>query len=121
MKNSSNIYGGLSGVEMVDTEFDFGRGIIIRKTYAHLTSPFIMAFKPPGKYKFHDGPWKAAKGGVSFDISAEVEVPVIKELNDDFDQMDLLWLVVALLRLALLFAAESPASGTLRNSLSVSS
>jgi hypothetical protein len=78
MKNSSNIYGGLSGIEMVGTEFDFGRGKIIRKTYAHLTSPFIMAFKPPGKYKFHDGPWKAAKSGISFDISAEVEVPLHK-------------------------------------------
>ncbi|MBT1695904.1 hypothetical protein KK083_03385 [Fulvivirgaceae bacterium PWU4] len=93
------IYGGLSGIEMSNAEFDFGNGIIIRKTYAHLTAPFIMAFKPPGKYKFHDGPWKPAKGGVSFDISAEIEVPFLEKFNDDFDQTELLWTVVSLLRI----------------------
>lgn len=96
----SSIYGGLSGIDMLETEFDFGDGIIIRKTYAHLFSSFMMAFKPPEKYKHHEEPWKAAKGGTSFDISAEIEVPSIKELTDDFDQKELIWTIASLLRLA---------------------
>jgi len=99
MIRTKSIHGGLSGIEMTDTEFDFGNGITIRKTYAHLTSPFVLALKPPGKYKHHDGPWKAAKGGVSFDIFAEIEVPFIDGSKKSFDQLELLWTIVSLLRL----------------------
>lgn len=97
MTNMNSIYGGVSGVELADNEFDFGDGIIIRKTYAHLTAPFIMAFKPPGKYKHHEGPWKAAKGGISFDISVEIEVPASPD--KEFEQHEVMWTVVSLLRL----------------------
>lgn len=93
------VYGGLSKVEMSDTEFDLGENIFIRKTYAHLFAPFMMAFNPPGKYKHHEGPWKAAKGGVSFDILVEIEMPEIEEFKSSFNQEEMIWIIASLIRL----------------------
>ena len=94
------MYAGLYGVEMTDNQFDLGEGIYIRKTYAHLFAPFMIAFKPPRKNKHHEGPWKAAKGGLSFDISAEIELPRIEIFEKLSGQEDGVWLIASLLRLS---------------------
>lgn len=94
------IFAGLSGVEMTESQFNLGEDIYIRKTYGHLFAPFMMAFKPPGKYKHHDGPWKPAKGGLSFDISVEIEQPKIKIFEKLSGQEDGIWLIASLFRLA---------------------
>ncbi|HZK96874.1 MAG TPA: hypothetical protein VFC67_21930 [Prolixibacteraceae bacterium] len=101
MRQSMEIlFGGLSKIEMTENEFDLGEGIFIRKTYAHLFAPFMMAFKPPGKYKHHEGPWKSAKGGISFDILVEIEMPLLKEFNDNFDSEEMIWIIASLIRLS---------------------
>lgn len=95
------IFGGLSQIEMEIDEFHLGDGIIIRKTYAHLFAPFMMAFSPPGngKLKFHGGPWKTTKGGISFDILVEIEMPKQVEFEKAIDSEELIWLIACLIRL----------------------
>ncbi len=97
---SQPLFGGIAKIEITEPEFDLGNGVFIRPTYAHLFAPFTMAFKPPGKYGFHDGPWKTTKGGYHFDIRAEIEMPVIESLADDFEQQELIWLIASLIRLS---------------------
>jgi hypothetical protein len=38
-------HAGLSGLELGDDFLDLGEGISLRKTYAHLMAPFLMAFQ----------------------------------------------------------------------------
>lgn len=102
MENSKRnvVYGGLSHVEMADVEFDLGDNVFIRKTFAHLFAPFMMAFKPPGKYGHHDGPWKAAKGGFGFDILVEIEMPEVEEFKSVFDKEEMIWIIASLIRIS---------------------
>jgi len=73
--SESDIFVGLSGVQLDFDEIELGQGIILRHTYAHLMSPFLMAFAPAPPGKPHPTPWKAAQGGLGFDVSAELFVP----------------------------------------------
>lgn len=91
-------YGGLSGIELELDEFDLGEGVIIRNTFAHLFSPFMVAFSPSTEHGYHGGPWKAAKGGSGFDIKIEIEVPVITKFNGKISQEDIIWLLTCLIR-----------------------
>jgi len=70
------IYAGLSGLELDAESFDLREGIILRRTYACLFAPFMAAFARPESGKHHPGPWKATRGGFSFEITAELLVPV---------------------------------------------
>lgn len=73
---SGDIHAGLSGLELDGDCFDLGDGLKLRKTYAHLMAHFVMAFKPAPPGSSHPAPWRAATGGFTFDISAELLVPV---------------------------------------------
>ena len=70
-----SFYIGISGLDFEEDSFDFGDDIKIRKTYAHLMSPFVMAFQPAKLGEHHPAPWKSARGGNSFDIGAELLIP----------------------------------------------
>lgn len=69
------VHAGLAGVDLVNDSFDLGNGILLRKVYAHLFAPFMMAFKPAPIGRHHPGPWKSASGGFSFDVDAELLIP----------------------------------------------
>lgn len=69
------VHAGLAGIDLAKDSFDLGSGIHLRKAYAHLFAPFMMAFKPAPIGKHHPGPWKSASGGFSFDVSAELLIP----------------------------------------------
>lgn len=71
----SDIHAGLSGIELDEESYDLGEGILLRRTFAHLFAPFMIAFKPAPPGKPHPGPWQSASGGVSFDVSAEIHIP----------------------------------------------
>lgn len=79
---SGNLHAGLSGLDLQEPSFDLGCGLTLSKTYAHLMAPFLMAFKPAPKGSHHPAPWKAAHGGISFDISAELYIP--KTIETEF-------------------------------------
>jgi len=70
-----DIHAGLAGTDMEQPEHDLGSGARLTKTYAHLMAPFVMAFKPAPPGGHHPAPWKAASGGFSFEVQAELFVP----------------------------------------------
>jgi|GEM_PF-460478 len=94
------LYGGFSGVTMEQDSLDLGHGLRLRKKYAHLTSPCIMAFARAEPGRPHPAPWRAAKGGYAFDIEIEIGVPNSKELPGGLSGKDTVWWIAALLRLA---------------------
>jgi hypothetical protein len=71
----SDIHAGLSGIELTEDSFEMGEGILLHRTYAHLMAPFMVAFKPAPPGSHHPAPWKAASGGFSFDVNAELTIP----------------------------------------------
>ena len=93
------LYGGISGIELATDSFDLGESIVLKKTYAHLMSPCMMAFSPPGPEGYHPAPWTAAKGGFSFDIEVEISVPVT-ELIKGLEPREIIWWIAALLRIS---------------------
>lgn len=70
-----HLHCGLSNVHLTVDSVELGQGVVLSKTYAHLMSPYLLAFKQPSRGKSHPGPWKAASGGKGFDIDAELFVP----------------------------------------------
>jgi len=79
--------------------FEFGAGIVLQKTYAHVMAPYLAAFHPAEPGKHHPAPWKAVSGGLGFDISLELSVPPELDPPKPFDPAGVLWFLVALLRL----------------------
>jgi hypothetical protein len=69
------VYAGLSGLQLEVDQIDLGEGIVLRRTYAHLMAPFLVAFAPAQPGQAHPGPWKAARGGYGFDVTAELLIP----------------------------------------------
>jgi len=74
-----DLHAGLSHLELSDDCLDLGEGISLRKTYAHLMAPFMMAFKPAPPGRPHPAPWKAARGGFYFDVAADLTIPAALE------------------------------------------
>jgi hypothetical protein len=96
---SRMIYGGIAGVQLPVESFVIGEGIELRQTYCHLFSTNMTAFARPGPERFHPGPWKAAKGGWSYDIEVEISAPVKSPLGSSFDATETIWWIASLLRL----------------------
>ena len=99
-KDGEYLYGGLSGAELPADSFDLGEGVVLKRTYAHLMSPCLMAFARPGPEGHHPAPWKAAKGGFGIDIEIEIRVPNTSILSCNSDPRETMWWIVALLRIA---------------------
>lgn len=75
--SNAYIFAGLAGLELDFEEYLLDETIVLSKTYAHLMSPYIMAFAPPlNPESHHPGPWKSASGGIGYDITAELRVPI---------------------------------------------
>lgn len=74
-----DLHAGLSGIELEEEDFDLGEGIRLRRTYAHQFAPFMLAFAKPNPGKPHPGSWKAVRGGLAFDITAELYIPAALE------------------------------------------
>jgi hypothetical protein len=94
------LYAGIAHVTYTGEPFDLGHGIILKSTYAHLFAANMMAFGRATKGKPHPAPWRAARGGLSYDIDIELAVPACQELPGGLAAEDAIWLIAALLRLA---------------------
>lgn len=103
-----DLHAGLSGIELEEDDFDLGEGIRLRRTYAHQFAPFMLAFAKPNPGKPHPGPWKAARGGFAFDITAELYIPAALEKKYG-SNVGLARLLVFLLRLGVNPAVTLPA------------
>jgi hypothetical protein len=72
----NGLYVGLSGLTMAVDSVGLGEGVLLRKAYAHLMAPLLMAFQPAAPGQPHPAPWKAVHGGSSFEITAELFMPI---------------------------------------------
>jgi hypothetical protein len=97
--NSSPLHAGIAGISLPINQFDFGQGITLRKTFAHIMAPYLAAFAPAEAGKPHPPPWKAISGGVGFDIQAELFIPLDFTPSHWFDRVNTVWWLVALIRL----------------------
>lgn len=98
--NQDDIYLGISGVGFPVDHFDFGGGITLSKTYAHIFAPYLAAFKRPEKEgAHHPAPWKAISGGITFDITYELHIPLEFDLENWFDRLNTAWWFLSLLRM----------------------
>jgi hypothetical protein len=93
-----SIYAGLTGIELPEEQMVFTSGIVLRKTYAHLTAPFLVSFVKPTKQNPIGTPIKAASGGFDFEITTELVVPP-QEGSFSAQHLRVLKEVIALLRL----------------------
>src|SRR5260370_10867225 len=94
------LYAGLSGVEIdFDDPVELAVGASIRKIYAHLMTPMIMAFQPPeARGGSHGGYWAAVSDGRPHDIY--VELKLSNECGETFERkIKFARTVMALLRL----------------------
>ena len=94
------LFGGLAGAQLGTDEFQICEGLVLRQTYAHLMSPYILAFaRPEGAGRYHPGPWKSTRGGEWLDL--EIEVALREDVRPTgFNRLNTLWWVLALLRLS---------------------
>jgi hypothetical protein len=97
--DDGNLYGGISGAKLTIAAFQFGSGVTISSTFAHLMRPFIMAFASPAPNEAHPGPWKSAEGSFGFNIFAQIYIPKEFNLPEWFDRASTIWWLAALLRL----------------------
>ena len=94
-----DLYAGLSGCELEFDELSLGDGVCLSKTYAHLMAPYMMAFKPAPPGSHHPAPWKAASGGMGFDITAQLHMSASLVPVRWGDRFSLVRWIAALLRL----------------------
>ena len=94
------LFGGLAGATLGVDEFEICDGLLLRRTYAHVMSPYILAFRRPERAdRHHPGPWKTTRGGVWLDV--EIEIALHQDVRPiGFDRLNTLWWILALLRLS---------------------
>jgi hypothetical protein len=73
-ESQPTLYAGLAHVAHSGDPLDLGHGLTLRSTYAHLMSVHMMAFKKAEQGRPHPRPLRAAHGGFSYDIEAEIVV-----------------------------------------------
>lgn len=96
----SHIYAGVSGVTLSPRDYNLGGGVTISQTYAHLMSPWMMAFRPPKGRGPHPAPWKPARGGAAIDIYVQLKIPCGNILGSAFPKEEVVWWIGALVRMA---------------------
>jgi hypothetical protein len=47
--NDCSLYAGIAGVSINIDEFDFGEGVVLRKTYAHVMAPYLGDLRLPSQ------------------------------------------------------------------------
>jgi hypothetical protein len=93
------LFGGLAGVNIEPANFSLAKGLTIRSTFAHVMAPYMLAFAPPPRPGApHPAPWRAARGGLGFDVLVEIAVAA-DERPTSFDRLHTLWWTLALIRL----------------------
>ena len=97
---NASLFGGVSGAVLSVDEFEICDGLVLRKTYAHVMSPYILAFHRSERAgQHHPGPWKSAQGGSWMDV--EIEIALHEGVRPTgFDRLNTLWWILSLLRLS---------------------
>lgn len=92
-------YFGVSGLEGDIDFIDFGFGIELRKTYAHIVTDHILAYeKPKRPGVFMPSTWHATTHGGGVDINHQIFIP--KEYKyGDFDSIQVAKMIIILMKL----------------------
>ncbi|MEP0709517.1 MAG: hypothetical protein ABJL17_16445 [Parvibaculum sp.] len=98
LPDDGDLFGGIANASIQSDEFDFGGGVVARKTYAHVMAPFLAAFERARPGSYHPGPLKAVGGGIAFDVELEIVVPRSSQPTG-FDRLNTIWWLAALLRM----------------------
>lgn len=106
--NEESLYAGLHGVKIAEEQLDFGHGIVLSRTYAHLMAPFLMAFAPAKPGESHPAPWAAVSGGFAYDIHAELYIPKAFAPTEWFDRLNTVWWFAVLVRMVAVPHATVP-------------
>ena len=94
-----DVFAGLAGAPLEVDRFDLGAGVTAERTFAHLMAPFMLAFAPAEPGRPHPAPWRAAQGGLGFDMVVQLSNPASLENESPLGQQGTLWWIVAQLRL----------------------
>lgn len=97
--DNCDLYGGFTGLEPPAVPIEFGHGLILSKTFAHLIQAKVMAFAPARPGSAHPAPWAAVHGGQGLDIHSQLLVPKDFDPGPFFDHLNTIWWLSALIRL----------------------
>lgn len=97
--NGRDLFGGFTGLQPPPEPINFGEGLVLSKTFAHLIQAKVMAFAPAPPRSHHPAPWAAVRGGGGLDIHCQLLVPKTFNLHPFFDHLNTIWWVSALIRL----------------------
>jgi len=110
----SGFYAGLSGLALDADEYDLGQGLLLRKTYAHLMRPMMLAFKEPASPGMHHpAPWIPSSAGDAIDMRTELVIPG-GYAHHKLDRLVVAKTIVTLMRIfvdpeiSLIFASDHP-------------
>jgi hypothetical protein len=99
IQGPTDVFAGFAGASLEPERFDLGLGVVVERTFAHLMAPFMLAFSPAEAGRHHPAPWRAAHGGLGFDMVVQLSNPASLERDSALGQQGSLWWIVALLRL----------------------
>ena len=110
-----DLFAGMSGLNLGDKIIEFGHGIVLRETYAHIFSTDILSFKKPStRHDYHPGPWQANSAREGVDITAELHIPREYSHHSSITNFQVAHTIVTLLRIwadpeiTLLLTADRP-------------
>jgi len=95
----SDLYVGLAGIDLGGGTYCLGDGITVAPTYAHLFAPMLIHFERPAAGRKFPSFIQSASGGFSYDIEALLHIPAACDPGRENARVDLIWWLVALLRL----------------------
>ena len=97
--NKCDLYGGFTGLKPPQESIDFGEGLVLSRTFAHLIQAKVMAFAAARPGTAHPAPWAAVRGGRGLDIHCQLLVPKDFYPGPFFDHLNTIWWISALIRL----------------------
>lgn len=96
--NDSPLFAGLTNILLEDDCFELADGLRLENVFAHVMAPYMVAFSPAEKGKPHPAPWKAASGGMGYDVTVQIALGE-NTRPTNFDRLNTLWWIASLLRL----------------------
>lgn len=92
------LFGGVAGIKLSKPSLTIVPGFELRATYAKIFAPYMMAFRRPGPGAEYGEPWRAARGGISIEISIEAFLED-RVRPTGLNRLNTLWWLLALIRL----------------------
>jgi hypothetical protein len=75
LNSKSGTYFGLNELDVGDIAINYPEGIVLRRAYAYVMQPVLLAFSPAEPGRHHPGPLKETRSGGGRTVTAELFVP----------------------------------------------